>query len=84
MDRVSIKVRQHDKRNWAALCFLGNTHLVCAEAIKTVDAAYSFIGGHRVRLFQLRKNVNWVVPIEGEQLDISAVAPEPPRRQGNR
>jgi len=49
------------------------------------DNGYSFIGGHRVRRYAVKGNVNWKIP-EGISLDVSAVSPgsAPPRRMPHR
>ena len=83
MNRLSVPVRAHDKRNWGMLSHFGNAHAICGETVNLVAQKYSFIGGHRVRLYKFKKNVAWQIPA-GTELDIASVNPggPPPRRRG--
>lgn len=83
-DRVSLPVRLFKNERWAELSSGAPTqsHDICAEKVNKRDDQFSFIGGHRVRLYAFKKNVHWRVPV-GVMLDISGVPPaQPPRRQG--
>lgn len=80
---VRVPLKEWDGHKWAQLNLLALTHEICGETVKMKDGAYSFAGGHRVRLYSFKKNVHWKVP-EGVSLDISGVEPgaAPRRRQG--
>lgn len=87
--QITLRLTRHDKRDWAHLNYFGHTHLICGESIKEKNAQYSFVGGHRVRLWQVKNNVHWVVPSDderdGDEIDISDVKPQAaPRRQGGK
>ena len=83
--RVTIPVKTVGSDEWAQLSVFGKDHLVCAEEFRVKEQNYSFVGGHRVRLISLKKNVHWRVPA-GTLLDLSDVQPAgpPPRRQAGR
>jgi len=87
MSYVQVPIKVVNKEKWADLGALALTHEIVAEKCNKVEENYSFAGGHRVRLWKFKKNVHFKVP-SGVDLDISgvapAVAPTPPRRQGNR
>jgi hypothetical protein len=82
--RVTVPIKVVNGEDWAELSALApsHTHHVCAEFGKLADNKLSFAGGHRVRLFHLKKNVHWRIPT-GMTLDISEVpeAPTPPARR---
>lgn len=89
---ISVSLRKHDKKRWGALQYFGNVHLVCAEKLVLKDQSYSFLGGHRVRLYKLTGNVNWTCADAadfedaGLSIDISAVPVQkaPARRKQGR
>jgi hypothetical protein len=79
--RVEVPVKVHDHHNWGELNMFGDTHHVCAERVELVDEKYSFAGGHRVRLYKLKKNVHWRIP-DGVVFNIQQVQPaQAPRRR---
>jgi hypothetical protein len=76
--KVPIKIVQGDR--WGQLSFLGETHYITGETVKEKDCDFSSSGGHRVRMYVFKKNVQWKVP-QGVPLDIADVAPaSAPRR----
>jgi hypothetical protein len=79
---IRIPVKNHDSYNWAQLALYGKDQILCGEDFRTEDQNYSFVGGHRVRLYKIKKNVHWRIP-QGFPLDIAGVTPAtpPPRRQ---
>jgi hypothetical protein len=76
---VTVPIKVVRGVEWADLSAMAptHTHQVCAEIVNPMKDI-SFAGGHRVRLFGLKKSVHWRVPT-GIDVDISAVpeAPEP-------
>jgi hypothetical protein len=75
-----LPVVDHNGYKWGALSYFGNKQIISAETFRTDDDKYSFRGGHRVRLYELKNNIYWRIPA-GVELDISMVMPaEPPRR----
>lgn len=78
-NKISIPVKNHDSYNWAELNHFGTDHIICGERISVHDQNYSFVGGHRVRLYKIKKNVHWRIPL-GFDVDIAAVPPAPQRR----
>jgi len=84
-ERVCIPVKNVNGENWAQLTVFGNRHILCGEEMYTKRENFSFAGGHRVRLFEIRNNVHWKIPV-GVKLDIAEVAPAgaPPRREQRR
>jgi len=88
MKHLSVPVREVNGERWGALCLLGPLVFeVVSETWELKKDSYSFVGGHRVRLLKLKKNVHFKVPadIQGTELDISGIAPSTaPRRQGAR
>jgi hypothetical protein len=83
---VRVPIKEWNGDRWGALCLLTTspTFELIAEAFDQKDAKFSFVGGHRVRLYKLKKNVHFKVPPEvaGVDLDISSIQPgaTPPRR----
>jgi hypothetical protein len=76
--RVSIPVRQHDGHKWGWLSGTGQYyHEIVGYDFKKVDDQYTFLGGHRVRLYKVKGNVHFKVPT-GAVFDIAAVAPAAP------
>jgi hypothetical protein len=75
-DSVRVPVRMHNNERWGALSFLegGKTIEVIAERFEPKNDSFSFIGGHRVRLYKLKSSVHFKVPT-GVTLDISGVPP---------
>lgn len=83
---LTFPVKKVGGTEWLDLTAHGLSHEFCTEKVFQ-KPDYSFGGGHRVRHFQFRKNVHWLFPSAGTNLDIEAVAPEtksPPRRQGKK
>lgn len=78
--RIPIKVIKGVK--WGDLNSLCLSHVIVAEHHQ-IEENYSFQGGHRVRRFKLKKNVHWLIPVDGVDLDITAVTDSPPRKQTN-
>lgn len=84
--RISLPVKLVNNEKWAEISAHAPqwTHEICGEDVRPKDLAFSFAGGHRVRLYKFKKNVHWKIPT-GVNLDISQVPPaNPPRRQGGR
>jgi hypothetical protein len=80
--QLRIPVKNINGDDWAELSFLASTHYVCAETFKLTDNHFTAVGGHRVRLFALKKNVHWKIPPGVIQLDIQEVVPNSaPRRE---
>ncbi len=81
---VQIPVKNVSGDEWAELNAFGADHVICGEKFSIKDQNYSFAGGHRVRLYSIKKNVHWKIPI-GVALNVTAVPPAtPPRREPNR
>lgn len=80
--KISVPVKIVDGKKWGQLSTFSLNHELCAEKFEKIDDKYSFAGGHRVRLYRLRKNVHWRIP-EGIELDIADVdaKAQPKRRQ---
>ena len=73
-DFFSLPVKVHDKHRWGCLALLGKDHEICGETCHVVNENYSFAGGHRVRIYRIKKNVYWKIP--GPLVaDIKNVAP---------
>ena len=80
---LSVPLKKHGSDLWGDLCSFGHhTIEVVAEKFNRKNENYSFVGGHRVRLYKATKNVHFKVP-QGVDIDISAVAsgPAPPARR---
>jgi hypothetical protein len=83
--RVSVSVKDFNGENWGDLAVIAPTHDIVGEKVSKIEENFSFIGGHRVRLYRFKKNVHWKIPV-GVLVDISAVAPAGAvrRQQGGR
>lgn len=80
-EHVRVPVKTVGTERWGQLNLLGDSHLICGETIKLKDENFTFAGQHRVRLWAIKKNVNWKIP-EGISLDIASVSPaDAPRRK---
>jgi hypothetical protein len=85
---IPIPIREHDGHKWGALALLQNNHEIVGYTFNRTNENYSFIGGHRVRLYKVSGNVHFKIP--KAVFDITAVkvnAPVPasaPRRQDKR
>jgi hypothetical protein len=73
-DHINIPVIEHDGYRWAALAYYGKDHEIIGESSNCIDQKYSFKGGHRVRMYRIRKQVYWRIP-SAVTLDITNVAP---------
>jgi hypothetical protein len=73
-DRITLPVKKFRSDRWAEVCALAPslTYSIVGERCDLADANFSFIGGHRVRLYKFKKNVHFMVPT-GVQIDISNV-----------
>jgi hypothetical protein len=80
-DSITIPIKMFGSDRWGQLSVFSDSHLICGETVRMKEADFSFVGGHRVRLYSFKKNVHWKIP-EGVSLDISAVTPAtaPPRK----
>jgi hypothetical protein len=75
MSHVKIPVKLLGTEKWGCLQILdAGAHFVVAENVDKVDENFSFIGGHRVRKYRLKKNVHFKIPASA-QFDISGVTP---------
>ena len=82
-ETVTIPVKTVGGVKWAELSASAPSHghQICGETVHPIDQKFSFAGGHRVRLYNFKKNVHWRLP-GGVELDISAIPQaNPPRRQ---
>lgn len=77
---INVPVKRHDGYNWAELSHFGSDHIICGERFTKQDESYGFVGGHRVRLYKVKKNVHWRIPVGSQILDIADVTAAPPRR----
>lgn len=80
---IHLPLREHNHERWADISSLApsQTFEIVGEKVNRSDENFSFIGGHRVRLYKFKKSVHFKVP-RGTDLNISGVTPaEPPRRQ---
>lgn len=86
MTRVSsvrVPLKDFKSEKWGDLGALGHhTFEIIGEKVDKKNDKFSFLGGHRVRLYKFTKNVHFKIPA-GIELDISAVTPgaHPPRRR---
>jgi hypothetical protein len=71
-DRLTVSLKSYQGERWADLNSFGLTHEFCGEVVKMKDEKFSFLGGHRVRLYSFKKNVHWRIP-SGIEVDISDV-----------
>jgi hypothetical protein len=67
-----VPVIEHDGHRWAALVNFGKDHDITGERQSCINEKYSFKGGHRVRIYRIKKNVYWRLPSK-ITLDISDV-----------
>lgn len=81
---INVPVRMFKGKAWAWLSGVATAHHIVAEQNpKLVDQNFSFIDGHRVRLWKFKKNVHWKPA--GQELEISKVKPATtPRRKTKR
>lgn len=81
-DTLPVPLRTHGKERWGALDGWGN-HVVevVAERFELKNDSYTFLGGHRVRLYKLYNNMHFKAP--PATLDIRNVQPAqaPPATQ---
>lgn len=75
---IPVKEVRGDK--WGCLDRLCDDHEIVGYDFKLKNDQYSFAGGHRVRLYKVKGNVHFRVPI-GVTFDISSV-PVQPSHQG--
>jgi hypothetical protein len=81
MPNIFVPTVRHAQASWANLNYYGPKHVICAESMKIDTESFSFIGGHRVRLYSVKGNVHWKIPPSFE-VDITSVPlPNAPRRQ---
>jgi hypothetical protein len=74
LDRISVPIIEHGGYRWAALSAFGKDHEITGENLSCIDQKYSFKGGHRVRIYKIKKNVHWRLPA-AVVLDITDVPP---------
>ena len=81
-DSVTVPLVDHDQSRWGCLNYFATKHLICAESFSRKNESYSFLGGHRVRLFAVEGNVHWKLPAD-TVINIAAVRPAtvPPQRR---
>jgi hypothetical protein len=79
-DHIQLAIIEHDGCRWGALAYFGKDHEITGEKQSCINEKYSFKGGHRVRIYKIKKNVYWRIP-SAIQVDISDV---PTRRVPNR
>ena len=73
MRSCSVPLKKFGNDLWADLGALGSrVWEVTCEKSDLKDNQYSFIGGHRVRLFKLKDNVHFKLPADFK-VDIRAV-----------
>lgn len=78
---VSLKDYNGDK--WGDLAAIAVAHDICGEKVSQINGNFSFIGGHRVRLYRFKKNVHWLIP-KGTDFEIGDLPQAPaPRRRGH-
>jgi hypothetical protein len=86
MSFVRVPVRLHGGDRWGCLQTLDSgTHQFVGFDIWQKKEQFSFIDGHRVRLYAAKGMVHFRVPTATQLIDISGVTPAsqpPPRRQG--
>jgi hypothetical protein len=75
-----VPLIEHDGYSWGALSYFGNKQIISGESMRIDDNNYTFRGGHRVRLYEIKNNIYWRIK-KGIDLDISAVeVADAPRR----
>jgi hypothetical protein len=80
-EKLCIPIKKISGDKWGNLGFYGPSQKICAESCSIIKEKFSLSGGHRVRLYRLKSNVHWLIPI-GVDLDIVDVPPAaPPRRR---
>jgi hypothetical protein len=80
--QIRMPVKNINGEEWAELSVLASTHFICAESFKITDNNFTAAGGHRVRLYAIKKNVHWKLPTTVVSLDIADVPlAQAPRRQ---
>jgi hypothetical protein len=79
-ERVVVPVRVHKNQKWGWLSGICPDHEIIGYDFKLVNPQYSFLGDHRVRLYKVKGNVHFKVPI-GASFDISAVPAATPWQQ---
>lgn len=87
MSFVRVPIKLLGTERWGCLQSLDNgAHSFVGFDIWLKKDRYSFIGGHRVKLFGAKGNVHFRIPDATKTIDITDVAPAapPPRRQGGR
>lgn len=84
VDHVRVPVRVFGNTKWAALSFVQPDHEICGYDFRLVNEHFPFIGGHRVRLYKVKGNVHWRIPV-GAEIDISSIpaaaTPAGPKRR---
>jgi hypothetical protein len=61
-DHIQVPIIEHDGHRWGALAFFGKDHEITGENQSCLNQKYSFKGGHRVRIYKIKKNVYWKIP----------------------
>lgn len=80
---IKVPIVLNGTEKWGALSHLTTGAIdVVAESGGIHSEKFTFKGQHRVRLYRLKKNVHFKVPL-GTELNIAAVPPaaQAPRRQ---
>lgn len=73
MSSIPVPLKLYNNERWGALDGWGNRSIeIVAERFDQKDGNYTFIGGHRVRLFKISDNMHFKVPAT---LDITNVQP---------
>ena len=82
---LTVPLVSHDQSSWACLSYFSKKTVICAESFSQKQDKYSFLGGHRVRLYSLEGNVHWKIPLD-TAINIEDVKPAqvPARRQGGK
>ena len=73
-EQVSVPVRGYGSQKWGWLSALCPDHEVVGYDFRKIEDNYSFIGGHRVRLYKIKGNVHFKIPT-GAIFNISSVPP---------
>jgi hypothetical protein len=82
-ERVIIPVREYGGQKWGWLSSICPDHEIVGYDFRRVVENYSFLGGHRVRLYKVKGNVHFKIPT-GAIFNISAVPAAAPQRGGRR